>query len=244
VFKEAAAVALALCLGAGAACGGGLAPAPHAARATAKPSPAAASPTTIPLVPPSVVPANFGSSGLPAPAGVTTSRAAPPVRLRIPAIGVDSSLQELDVGPDGTIDVPSDASRPGWYSRGPVPGETGPAVILGHLDSYSGPAVFYRLSSLHPGDAVLVGTQDGSEWSFSVQRVATFSADAFPTSQVYGATPDPELRLITCGGTYSLSRRQYLANVVAFASLGANGSRQGRFGLGFGSEPPSADRQG
>jgi sortase (surface protein transpeptidase) len=172
------------------------------------------------MVPPSVVPAAIGSSGLPAPAGVTAPRAAPPVRIRIPAIGVDSSLQQLEARSDGTIEVPSDPGRAGWYNRGPVPGEVGPAIILGHLDSHSGPAIFYRLASLHAGDAVLIGRQEGSDLSFRVQRVATFPVDGFPTDQVYGPTPDPQLRLITCGGTFSLSRRQYLENVVAFAGLG------------------------
>jgi hypothetical protein len=173
----------------------------------------------MPVVAPSVVPADTGSSGLPAPAGATVARGSPPVRLRLPPIGVDSSLVRLDSKPDGTLEVPSDFDKPGWYMRGPAPGEAGPAIILGHLDSYTGPAVFWRLSSLHPGDPVEVRREDGSELAFRIYRVATFSTDAFPTTDVYGPTPGPELRLITCGGTFSLSRRQYLGNVVAFASL-------------------------
>jgi Sortase domain len=176
-------------------------------------------PQEIGLVPPTVRPLEVGSSGLLAPSGVTASRAPSPTRLRIPAIGVDASLVQLDRKPDGTIEVPDDSSRPGWYSRGPAPGEKGPAVILGHLDSYTGPAVFWHLSSLRPGDMVMVGRQDGSEVSFTVQRLATFPTDGFPTDEVYGGASGPELRLITCGGNFSLARRQYLSNVVAFASL-------------------------
>ena len=214
---RAALLALVVLLGTG--CGGAAQPARGAAPSSRPASSPGSSPVTIQLVPPSVVPNNFGSSGLPAPGGVTASRASPPVRLRIPAIGVDSSLLQLDARPDGTIEVPSDFDKPGWYSRGPAPGENGPAVVLGHLDSYTGPAVFYRLSSLHAGDTVTVNRADGSELAFKVQRLASYPTDNFPTSEVYGATPAPELRLITCGGNFSVTRHQYLANVVAFAAL-------------------------
>jgi hypothetical protein len=209
--------------GAAAACGsaGPAGPTPHGAgRAhgghTAR---ASSSPNQIRLVPPTVRPLDGGSSGLPAPSGVTASRAAPPTRIRIPAIGVDAGMVQLDERPDGTIQVPSDWNTPGWYARGPAPGEAGPAVILGHLDSFTGPAVFWRLSSLHSGDAVEIERQDGSRLTFSVRRTATFGVDSFPTSEVYGPSSGPELRLITCGGDYSLSRHQYLSNVVAFAAL-------------------------
>ncbi|MBJ7597518.1 MAG: class F sortase [Candidatus Nephthysia bennettiae] len=173
----------------------------------------------IQLVPPTVRPLDSGSSGLPAPSGVTASRVAPPIRILIPTIGVDSGIVELDQRPDGTIEVPADWNTPGWYARGPAPGEPGPAVILGHLDSFTGPAVFWRLSSLQAGDAVQIDRKDGTHLTFSVSRTATFNVDSFPTSDVYGPSSGPELRLITCGGSYSLSRHQYLSNVVAFARL-------------------------
>jgi hypothetical protein len=195
---------------------GGAASTRQASRASAPP---ARPPATIPLVEPSVVPADTQSSGLPAPAGSLGPQAPAPVRLRIPPIGVDSPLLLLDERADGTLEVPSDFNKPGWYTRGPAPGEPGPAVILGHLDSYTGPAVFWRLSSLHKGDPVEVQREDGSRVGFQVTRVATFATDSFPTDEVYGATSGPELRLITCGGTFSLARRQYLENVVVFASL-------------------------
>jgi hypothetical protein len=218
LIRAAALIALLLALaGAIPGCGGS---APGAAAVgqghpTSRPS---SSPAQINLVPPTVQPLDSGSSGLPAPSGVTASRAAPPARLRIPAIGVDSTLGQLDKKADGTMDVPSDFNQPGWYTRGPAPGEKGPAVILGHLDSYTGPAVFWRLSSLHAGDVVEVDRADGSKATFKVTRTASFSVDSFPTADVYGPTAGPELRLITCGGSYSLARRQYLSNVVAFAT--------------------------
>jgi sortase (surface protein transpeptidase) len=202
-------------------CGGGApssgAPGATAGQARSRSLPTS-SPAQIKLVAPTVQPLDSGSSGLPAPSGVTASRAAAPTRLRIPAIGVDSTLGQLDKKADGTMDVPSDFNQPGWYARGPAPGEKGPAVILGHLDSYTGPAVFWRLSVLHAGDVIEVDREDGSKVTFKVTRIASFSVDSFPTAEIYGPSAGPELRLITCGGTYSLTRRQYLSNVVAFAS--------------------------
>jgi sortase (surface protein transpeptidase) len=183
------------------------------------PSGSAASGTQIQLVPPTVRPLEIGSSGLPAPSGVTASRLAAPTHLKIPAIGVDVPLVQLDKQADGTIQVPSDPNQPGWYARGPSPGETGPSIILGHLDSNVGPAVFWRLSSLHQGDTVQVQREDGSRAVFSVQRLASFSVDSFPVGEVYGATSGPELRLITCGGDYSRARGRYLQNTVVFATF-------------------------
>ena len=155
----------------------------------------------------------------PAPASAAGARAPSPVRLRIPAIGVDTGVVGLGLNPDGTIEVPGDPSQAGWYAKGPAPGEQGPAVMLGHLDSLTGPAVFYRLSSLHPGNEVVVSREDGSMLRFAVRRVASFPVDAFPTDQVYGASTEAELRLITCGGPFDLVQRRYQRNVVVFATL-------------------------
>ena len=223
MIRAPALIALSLLLaGALYGCGGGTpssgAPGTAAGQARSRSLPTS-SPAQINLVAPTVQPLDSGSSGLPAPSGVTASRAAAPTRLRIPAIGVDSTLGQLDKRADGTMDVPSDFNQPGWYTRGPAPGERGPAVILGHLDSYTGPAVFWRLSTLHAGDVVEVDREDGSKVAFKVTRIASFSVDSFPSAEIYGPSAGPELRLITCGGTYSLNRRQYLSNVVAFASI-------------------------
>jgi sortase (surface protein transpeptidase) len=171
----------------------------------------------MPVTTPVLRPLDPGA-GPPAP-GPAAGGGVPPVRIRIPGIGIDSTLARLGLNADGTVEVPPDFRQAGWYTKGPSPGDLGPAVILGHLDSATGPAVFARLSSLRSGDQVLITREDGSQLRFVVDRVLSVSVDAFPTDQVYGVTPDPALRLITCGGTYSLARGRYLSNVVAFAHL-------------------------
>jgi hypothetical protein len=201
-----------------AACGAGDGGARHAA---VHPSPvaraAAAVPVMVPATPQIRSPELAGAP--PAPPLAEGPGAPAPVRLRIPAIGVDAPVGRLGLNADGTIQVPSDPGQAGWYRNGPAPGEQGPAVIIGHVDWYTGPAVFYRLSSLRGGSDLVVSLEDGTSVTFSVQRVATFPVSAFPTDQVYGATPDAELRLITCGGAFSLSEGRYLSNVVVFATL-------------------------
>jgi sortase (surface protein transpeptidase) len=190
------------------------------ATATQAHSPARTARTIEPTLP-SLKPLEAGSRGVPPPPDRPVSAAPAPVRLTIPSIGVDTPLLRLDMDRDGTIQVPSDFNTPGWYGRGPAPGAEGAAVILGHLDSNTGPAVFWRLSSLSPGDPVRIRRADGSEVRFTIQRTQSYSVDSFPSFEVYGATSRPELRLITCAGTYSRSRGQYLSNVVAFAALSA-----------------------
>jgi sortase (surface protein transpeptidase) len=155
----------------------------------------------------------------PAPEVTGDGTAPAPTRLAIPALEIDTAVERLGLNSNNTIEVPSDPNQVGWYTNGPAPGEQGPAVILGHLDSVTGPAIFYRLSTLRPGSQVLVTRQDGSSAKFVVQRVASFPVDSFPTDQVYGLTTDPELRLITCGGQYSFAQRRYLQNTVVFAVL-------------------------
>jgi Sortase domain len=147
------------------------------------------------------------------------ARAAPPVRIRIPAIGVAAAVVRLGLNRDGTLQVPSDFGVAGWFTGGPAPGETGPAVITGHIDSRRGPAVFYRLRALRPGDRVAVERADGSTVRFAVQGAAQYPKVAFPTEAVFGPSPEPLLRLITCGGTFDRSRRSYRDNVVVTARL-------------------------
>jgi sortase (surface protein transpeptidase) len=144
---------------------------------------------------------------------------AAPVRLEIPAIGVSAALARLGLNPDGTMQVPSDFATAGWYTFGPKPGEDGPAVIAGHIDSRRGPAVFYRLRELAPGDEVLVERVDGSRARFVVQALARFPKTSFPTDDVFAPTTQPELRLITCDGAFDSTRRSYVDNLIAFASL-------------------------
>jgi sortase (surface protein transpeptidase) len=172
------------------------------------------------MVPTTPIPRALDLTGAPPAPSVSGDGTAPaPTHLSIPAIGVDTGVVRLGLNSDNTIEVPSDPGQAGWYTNGPAPGELGPAVILGHLDSVTGPAVFYHLASLRAGARVLVGRDDGTTATFVVQRVASFPVASFPTDQVYGATTDPELRLITCGGQYSLVQRRYLENVVVFAVL-------------------------
>ena len=130
-------------------------------------------------------------------------------------------LYTITESPDGSIEVPPDPNQAGWYTNGPRPGTAGPAVIIGHLDSFSGPAVFARLAELRPGEDVQVARDDGSELRFTVQRVATYAVADFPTSEVYGVTSAPALRLITCGGAFDFVLRRYQSNVVVFAGLAA-----------------------
>jgi LPXTG-site transpeptidase (sortase) family protein len=144
---------------------------------------------------------------------------AAPTRVRVPGIDVDSSLVRLGVDGSGSLVPPEDFARAGWFTDGPAPGETGPAVIAGHVDSYRGPAVFFRLSELEEGDEVLVDRADGTAVRFTVTEVARYPKDDFPTEKVYGPTPHAELRLITCGGEFDPDVRSYRDNVVVSAVL-------------------------
>jgi LPXTG-site transpeptidase (sortase) family protein len=148
----------------------------------------------------------------------TPATTAVPVRVQIPAIGVDSGLVDLGVDATGALLPPADFSTAGWFAAGTVPGEIGPAVLAGHVDDYTGPAVFYRLEDLTAGDQVVVTRTDGRTVTFTVDRVASYPKDDFATTEVYGPTADAQLRLITCGGTFDRSRRSYVDNVVVYAN--------------------------
>jgi sortase (surface protein transpeptidase) len=149
----------------------------------------------------------------------TQHEGAEPTRVRMPSIGVDSRLLWLGMDDHEALVPPSDFSRAGWFTGGPRPGETGPAVIAGHVESYEGPAVFFRLSELERGDEVVVDRADGTTARFTVTAVDRYPKDRFPTEQVYGSTPLPELRLITCGGEFDHDARSYRDNVVVSAVL-------------------------
>ncbi|CAN5681234.1 hypothetical protein BH24ACT14_BH24ACT14_21080 [soil metagenome] len=141
------------------------------------------------------------------------------MRLRIARMDVNERLVGLRVQADGTLASPADFDDPGWYRDGVAPGDRGPAVIVGHVDSFDGPAIFFKLSRLRPGDKARIRRADGTRVTFVVDRVERFAKDDFPTEQVYGPTKRPELRLITCGGGFNETTRHYDDNVVAFASL-------------------------
>ncbi len=140
-----------------------------------------------------------------------------PTVIAIPSIGVRSTLQALSLRADGSLDVPTDPRRAGWFADGAAAGARGPAVLVGHVDSRAGPGVFFRLGELRAGAKILVRRADQSTVQFRVVRVRTFAKDAFPTQDVYGPTPGAELRLITCGGPFNRVAGSYRDNVVVFA---------------------------
>jgi hypothetical protein len=148
--------------------------------------------------------------------GVAASR---PVEIRLPSVGVSSRLERLGIDGDGAIETPQDWQRAGWYRGGPRPGDVGAAVILGHVDSTTGPAVFYTLRNLRPGDEIRVRRADGSVAVFAVDRLEQHRKTRFPTDEVYYPTPEPTLRLVTCGGDFDTQARSYRDNLVVFATL-------------------------
>jgi sortase (surface protein transpeptidase) len=148
-----------------------------------------------------------------------------PVRIRIRAIGVDAKLISLGVDHDGEVEVPalSRAMDAGWYKYGPTPGELGNAVIIGHVDSRKiGPAVFFKLGKLKPGNTIEVVRKDRSVATFRVDGVDSFPKDEFPAGLVYGASEQANLRVVTCGGRFDKKARNYLDNVIVFATLEAS----------------------
>nr|WP_091607715.1 class F sortase [Micromonospora mirobrigensis] len=167
--------------------------------------------------------------GTPAPGGATPAVAAPPALERstpttisIPRIGVNASIMSLGTNPDGTVQVPplEQAMTAGWYSPGASPGEVGNAVVVGHVDSAKiGPAVFFDLGALQPGDTITVGRQDGRSATFTVDEVRSYPKTAFPTERVYGPNDRAGLRVVTCGGTFDQAARSYLDNVVVYATM-------------------------
>src|SRR5215469_15714106 len=180
---------------------------------------------TGPLAPPGISPRPVAHPG-PPPAGAVAApprsigpaRVARPVYLSIPVIGVHTRLIRLGLTAQGTLQVPASTSVAGWYTGGPRPGQVGSAVIAGHIDSYLGPGVFFRLRLLRPGDRVYVREAGGALAVFRVYAERSYPKDRFPTQKVYGPAPDPELRLITCGGTFSPAIGSYLNNVIVYAA--------------------------
>ncbi len=140
-----------------------------------------------------------------------------PVRIEVPAIGVRAPIIKLGLNRDRTLEVPKDFGDTGWWSGGPRPGERGPAVVVGHIDSHTGPAVFYRLRDLDPGDRIVVVRRDGTRARFTVEGSEQYPKDDFPTARVYGRTKRPTLRLITCGGDFDQSTGHYVDNTVVYA---------------------------
>ncbi|MEU5692941.1 class F sortase [Actinosynnema sp. NPDC020468] len=152
-------------------------------------------------------------SNIPAP----TAAVARPTRVRIPAIGVDSAIVDIGVDATGVLVPPEGPDVTGWFTKGSAPGDVGPALLAGHVDSHAGPAVFFRLGDLGPGDEVLVDREDGSTAKFTVATTTRVPKTAFPTDLVYAPVPTPVLRLVTCGGTLDTAARSYRDNVIVEA---------------------------
>jgi LPXTG-site transpeptidase (sortase) family protein len=199
--------AVAACLALGAGIGAGAwpdAPAPMGAASSVLPAPPAET-----LAPPASAP-TVARSPRPTPR---------PVRLDIAGIDLSTKLIRLGLAEDRTVEVPTDPDRAGWFDEGPAPGATGSSVILGHVDSVTGPAVFARLDELERGDLVRVRRTDGSVLAFEVVRVALYANADFPAQQVYATPGARRLNLVTCGGEYDADRGGYQSNLVVYTKL-------------------------
>jgi sortase (surface protein transpeptidase) len=190
---------------------------PPAPAAFSTPSPAASSVASAPAS----APTEAAEPGARATAPAAGATAPLPTAITIPAIDVSSDLITVGLNPDGTLEVPQpgpDYDKAAWFDGSPRPGEVGPSVIEGHVDSArGGPSVFYSLGALTSGDRVEVARQDGSRAVFAVREVRVYPKDEFPTYEVYRNTAGPELRLITCGGEFDRSTGHYRDNTVVFA---------------------------
>ncbi|MGW3999609.1 class F sortase [Amycolatopsis sp. NPDC004772] len=144
-----------------------------------------------------------------------------PTSVKIPKIGAESSLLAVAVKPDGSISVPSvhTPMQAAWYKFSPVPGDVGPAIVLGHVDGDKKPGIFFKLKELVPGDEVDVDRSDGKKLKFVVDRVTQVPKETFPREAVYGNSSAPELRLITCGGAFDHAEHSYKDNIVVYAKL-------------------------
>ena len=142
-----------------------------------------------------------------------------PTYLSIPAIQVNTDHLTLGRQPDGEIEMPSYPDKAGWYQYGPTPGELGPAVIVGHLDTWNDVAVFWRLHELKPGDEIDVSRADGTTAKFSVTANKQLPRDNFPTQDVYGNIDYAGIRLVTCGGTFNSQTMKYADNTVVYGKL-------------------------
>ncbi|MEV4474740.1 class F sortase [Nonomuraea salmonea] len=151
---------------------------------------------------------------------VKTAKARP-TRIKIPKIKVNAPIGAVTVSKKGVLGTPplSRPNRTGWYKHSPVPGETGPAIINGHVTTRSGPAVFDRLRELAKGDHIYVYRSDGKVTRFTVSGIEQASKNAFPTKRVYGNTSNAQIRLITCGGVYNKTTHHYTDNIVVYATL-------------------------
>jgi Sortase domain len=192
----------------------------RAQRSAPQPSAAAAGsvisttvPATKPRIPGPATTAHPTTTAKPKAKGLSAS---PPTAVSIPSIGVATSLIQLGRNADGSVAVPQSFHVAGWYTGSVTPGQIGPTIILGHVDSKAGPGIFFRLGALEPGDKVTVNRADGKAVTFVITGVRSYLKNEFPTLSVYADTPIPTLRLITCGGAFDRSTGHYLSNIIAF----------------------------
>ncbi|GAA2309272.1 class F sortase [Streptomyces caniferus] len=174
-------------------------------------------PPSQPAVASSVAPHTSADPSVP---DLALSRSAPK-RVTIPQIAVDAPFTQLTIGPTGQLNAPpaGDKNLVGWYKDGAAPGERGSAIIAGHVDTKTGPAVFLQLESLKPGNSINITREDGIIATFRVDSVETFSKARFPNDRVYADASTAQLRVITCGGAYDRKVRDYVDNIVVFAHL-------------------------
>ncbi|NXY97326.1 class F sortase [Streptomyces sp. BR123] len=191
-------------------------------------------------MPPLPAPARAGGPAYPVP-GLPVAHAplaaSPPVRVDVPSLGIQAPVVPRGLDTGGAIDPPP-YDRPGavgWWQAGVKPGEAGAALMVGHVDTASRPAVFYGLSSARPGGKVRVVRADGSVAEFTIEDVRVYERTRFDADKAYGRRIEgrAELRLVTCGGTYDKAAEEYTANVVVSAYLTGKGTDTGR-GTGTG----------
>jgi hypothetical protein len=198
--------------------------APAAPTATpAPPAPTTAPPAAPTIMPPTATarpqPTGPPPTATPEPAAAPQASAGLPQRIRIPRLRIDTSVEHVGLTQDGAMDVPKRYDTVGWYKLGTRPGEIGSAVMAGHLDSKTGPAIFWRLRELRPGDDLFVRSDDGQERRFVVQGTETYRFDDAPLERIFAAADGALLNLITCGGTFDRRSENYDQRLVVFAAL-------------------------
>jgi hypothetical protein len=151
--------------------------------------------------------------------GTGAPRRSAPTRISIATIGVDARVVGVGTAPDGSIEAPRDPQSTGWFTGGAVPGGNGTAVIVGHVDTRTAPAVFHRLAELRPGARIGVSRRDRTGAVFTVDSVERSAKSDFPTARIFRTAARPRLVLVTCGGAWTGGATGYADNVIVFATL-------------------------
>lgn len=201
------------------------------APATFVPAPPRPSPTFVPTQVPAATATTMPSptagqtavAALPSPTVAPTATPLPvagvPVRIVIPRLKIDADVEHVGLAPDGSMDVPQRFDTVGWYKLGARPGELGNAVLAGHLDSKTGPAIFWRLKELQPGDEIIVTGDDGKDRHFVVRELENYPYDRAPLERIFGPTESVGLNLITCIGTFDRRAQNYDQRLVVYTTL-------------------------